>query len=279
VVIDGRPVVIVKWRDLLDAFIALQERDLVGGAERGVLDDFLTYVDHHFARIGPYRTLRRCQGDEFRQTRRLRQILAEATGRDARSGVYGQHVSVTDNEAEAILRDVYLNIRDSEIELSLFPADTLNQARNFYTDANAVQGLRRLVANGDWRAVPNFHFGHMQRGFCWTCNRINIDDYIQIWKRRIAAETQVLRDDWESYWAWLESTRIACADDRPEFDRHFTNTMRQRASPRPGVKLSRRWLLTDAEARDENGEFIVEIGDALDQALAELRVPPLNRMR
>ena len=254
VISDGRRVVIVKWRDLLDRFIAVLERDLVGGAEKGVLDDFLTYVDRHFPRLGPYRTLRRCNGDLFRQKRRLRQILAKATGKEASSGGYGQYISVTEVEAAgAILRDVYLNMDDDEVELSLFPADTLTQARNFYTDASAVQGLRRLMVDDGWQVAPHFHFGHMQRGYCWTCNQIDIDDYMRIWEGRINTEAQVPREDWESYWDWLETEQIACADDRPKFDRHFTNTKRQRASPRPGLKLSRRWSLTDARSARRYG--------------------------
>ena len=40
---DGQEAVVVVWRDLLEAFIALRERNLVAGAEALLLDDFLLY--------------------------------------------------------------------------------------------------------------------------------------------------------------------------------------------------------------------------------------------
>src|SRR5205814_1262690 len=46
--------VVVLWRDVLEGFIALRERNLVGGAEATVLDDFLTYVENRFADLGPF---------------------------------------------------------------------------------------------------------------------------------------------------------------------------------------------------------------------------------
>ncbi len=273
VLIGGEEVVVVLWRDLLDAFIALRERGLVGGTEDTVLDDFLTYVEDHFAALGPFRTLRLCHGNEFRQSRRLRQILGEATGREASVSVYGPYIVAT--AGEIIGSDAYLRIgSDGGIELSLYPADTLTQARNFYTKPTAVEGLRRLCARSGWKAVPNFHFGHFERGYCWTCNQTELDHYIDIWVHRVSSEGKVARSEWQAYWAWLEEERIACADDWPEFERHFVNTNRQTASPRPGVSLSRHWSISEAEGLDERGEFVAQVGDALDDALAlgELRL-------
>ena len=80
---DGQEAVVVLWRDVLDAFIALRERNLVAGAEAAVLDDFLVYTEDHFPDLGPFRTLGLAHGNEFRQTRRLRQFLGEAVGLDA----------------------------------------------------------------------------------------------------------------------------------------------------------------------------------------------------
>jgi len=51
---------------------------------------------------------------------------------------------------------------------------------------------------------------------------------------------------------------------------HFVNTNRQTASPRPGVSLSRHWSISEAEGLDERGEFVAQVGDALDDALAAL---------
>jgi hypothetical protein len=197
---------------------------------------------------------------------------------DVSVGGYGQYVKMMEDEAaDAMLRDVYLNVLgDGDIELSLYPADTLTQARNFYGSERAVEGVRKLGSDPKWEVVPNFHFGHMQRGFCWTCNRVSVDRYIDIWMERIANEKMIQRDDWKSYWAWLEEEGIACSDDRHAFQQHFGETNRQSASPRPGLKLLRRWPLADAEVLDDTDAFNGEVEGSFNQALTALGLPPFK---
>lgn len=273
--IGGKEAVVVLWRDLLDALIALRERRLVGGTEDAVLDHFLTYVEDHFAALGPFRTLRLCHGNGFRQHRRLRQVLGEAIGADARVSQHGPYIVAT--AGAAVGSDAYLRVgSDQTIELSLYPADTLTQARRFYTKPSAVEGLRRLRSEPDWEAVANFHFGHFQRGYCWTCNQTDLDHYIETWKKRISSEKVVPRAEWPAYWRWLEKERIACPDDWPEFERHFINTNRHTASPRPGIRLFRRWSVSEAEGLDDGGRFAVQVRQALDAALAALDEPRLE---
>lgn len=275
--IGGKEVVVVIWREVLDALIALRERRLVGGTEDALVDDFLTYVEDHFPELGPFRTLRLCHGNEFRLRRRLRQILAQGTGADATINNYGPHIEAT--AGDVIGSDAYLLVdSDSGIELALYPADTLSQARNFYANASAVAGLRELSSESGWEAVPRFHFGHFERGYCWTCNTIDLDHYLDIWVDRISSEGMVPREEWLRYWAWLENERIACPHDWPEFERHFVNTNRQMASPRPGISLSRRWPLSEAEELDDRGKFAKQVADALDHALTRLGQPRLSVM-
>jgi hypothetical protein len=80
---DGQEAVVVLWRDVIEAFIAMRERALVADAEALLLDDFLTYVENYFPALGPFRTLGLARGNRYRQHRRLRQLLGEATGLDA----------------------------------------------------------------------------------------------------------------------------------------------------------------------------------------------------
>jgi hypothetical protein len=272
---DERSPVTVLWRDVLEAFMGLLERHLVGGTEEGVLEQFQSYVENHFPQLGPFRTLSLCHGNSFRQNRRLRQILSEATGAEARSSSYGPYGVATTG---AIMgADAYLRMCDEvTVELALFPADTLMQARAFYTSPRAIEGLRRLRSQTGWYAGPHFHFGHFQRGFCWTCNRTDLDEYLDIWIARIHEERPVLRADWIDYWAWLKRARIACEEDWPEFELHFVNTQRTSAFPRPGIWLSRRWSISDAERIDAKGEMTGQVRDALDTALAAFGEPAVD---
>lgn len=267
---EGQVPVIVLWRDLLERLIALRERELVGGAEARVLDDFLVYVEDHFPQIGPFRDLALCEGVDARQTRRLRQILSVAAAAEAIIHSHGPRV---DTPAPNLIGGfAYLRLADEEdaIELAVYPADTLTQAREFYANEIAVRGVRQLAQRDDWRVKPNFHFGHMQRGFCWTSGEIELIDYLDLWQAEIAATGSVPRESWDRYWMWLEAKQVAVAHDRIEFDRCFTQTNRMRASPRPGLAISRPWSISEAEKLDRRGVFAEAVRDALNHALRAL---------
>lgn len=72
--------------------------------------------------------------------------LAEAGGIEARQD---RRPSVHLPGATGVER-AYLELGDDEVQLNLWPADTLSQARTLYTRPNAIEGLRRLHA-GSWR--------------------------------------------------------------------------------------------------------------------------------
>lgn len=273
---DGQEAVVVLWRDVLEAFIALRERNLVAGAEATLLDDFLLYTEDSFPDLGPFRTLRLAHGNWFRQTRRLRQLLGEAVGLDATIDYYGPFVETP--AGEAVGAKTYLRMTEDEeqVELAMFPADTLSQARAFFTNPAAVAGVAKLHGQPGWDAGPNFHFGHMQRGYCWTTSERPLDEYLQLWTAEIHSAGNVPREEWDDLWAWLEAERIATPADRPEFDRHFTQTQRQTASPRPGLWLARRWTLAEAEALDSRGALHGEVREALNAALVAFGEPPLK---
>jgi hypothetical protein len=260
---EGQEAVVVLWRDVLDAVISLRESGLVAGAEAAVVDDFLTYTEDHFPALGPFRTLGLAAGNRLRQTRRLRQLLAEVTGRQVTTDWFGAYVP--NFAADTVGANAYLHVSEDgqRIALSLFPADTLGQARAFYGDPANVAAFTELRSQPGWEAHPHFHFGHMQRGYCWTCNDIALEDYIALWTERIADTTNVPREEWAAYWAWLESVDIACPSDRREFDKHFTDTQRQSATPRPGLSLSRIWSLDEAEALDARGALHDQVAAAL----------------
>jgi hypothetical protein len=200
---------------------------------------------------------------------RLAGILERAAGRPAKIDSYGRPVAPT-GARDVIGANAYLQVvSDSpEVELAVYPADTLGQAKAFYTRHNAQAGVRRLRSLPGWHARPNFHFGHFQRGYCWTCNERELGEYIDLWVRRIGRETAVPRKDWDRYWSWLEAERIACPRDHVDFDRYFVRSNRPHAVPRPGLALSRRWPLEEAQVLDPEDALRRDVRQALDDALA-----------
>jgi hypothetical protein len=271
----GQEAVVVLWRDVLEVFVRLRERNLLGGAEAGVLDDFLTYAENHFAALGPFRTLRLARGNRSRQHRRLRQVLAEATGTAALSDPWGPYAATS--AGNTIGANAYLTVSEDgeRVALLLYPADTLSQARAFYSRPQAVDGLLALAHQPGWSAKPNFHFGHLQRGFCWTTSTRDVREYVGLWCQRINNTGVIPREQWDDYWIWLKREHMAAAEDRTEFDRHFVDTQRKTATPRPGLELARNWSLAEAEALDASTALAPAVRAALNQALRACGEPPL----
>jgi hypothetical protein len=244
------------------------ERDLAGGAERAILEDFLGYVEDHFVELGPYRTLGLCAGNPFRTGRRLRALLGEAANQEGRIDKWGPTVDLP--ELPGTASRAYLFSTKGGIELSVYPADTLFQARAFYTRPAAVAALLALASQPEWSVRPNFHFGHMEGGYTWTTTSVNVEDYIELWQDRIGETGAVKREEWEAYWTWLFQEALASPDDCADFHRHFTATNRQSATPRPGLMVVRRWELTQAEALDGQHKLGAEITAALETVTTAL---------
>ena len=118
--------------------------------------------------------------------------------------------------------------------------------------------------------MPNYHFGHMEGGYAWTTTTIDVERYMALWRAKIDETNAVKREEWDDYWAWLIQEQLASPDDRAEFDRHFTATNRQTATPRPGLMVVRRWDLNEAEALDGQHNFGSQIALALQTATTAL---------
>jgi hypothetical protein len=259
---------VVTWPEVIGDITGIVERGLAGGAERSVLEDFLAYVEDHFAELGPYRTLALARGNDFRTRRRLRALLGEAAAREARIDKWGPTVELP--ELPGTAARAYLFSTDGGIELSVYPADTLSQARAFYARPAAVAALLALAGDPDWNVMPNYHFGHMEGGYAWTTTHATVARYIALWQEKIGETNAVKRDEWDKYWAWLIQEELATQDDRAEFDRHFTATNRQTAIPRPGLMVVRRWGLDEAETLDGQHQLSAKIAAALQTARAAL---------
>jgi hypothetical protein len=238
----------ITWRNVLGTFadLADEKRGLISGAEQKILDDFLKFVDMNFSQLGPFNTLRRCKMVSSRIDRRLRTILSEVLGND--DGVLpGTH---------AAIKTAYLGYKDADqkdsnrqVELTMYPADTLAQARALYARPNVVERLHALE-HDNWHIWPNFHFGFMAKGFCWTTRTISLEQYMSYWKKNIGNTEQIARYGWDNFWDKLVEVGIANSADREKFDLDFTNTGRQLASPRPGLTCEFTWSLEEAERLD-----------------------------
>ncbi|MFM9865095.1 MAG: hypothetical protein ACKVRO_15965 [Micropepsaceae bacterium] len=251
----------ISWRDVLAAFtdLANEERSLISGAEQVILTDFLAFISANFPQLGPFNTLRRCEGEGSRTTRRLQSILAHVLGGEP-TRLPGTHSTVT---------NAYLTYVDRQVRLRMYPADTLQQARAFYSRPNAVERVLILQTQG-WRVLPNFHFGFMAKGFCWTKTTAPVAEYAAYWQKTISSTGQIERKDWNKYWRELVNARVVDSADREEFDDSFTRTSRTSASPRPGICCEFVWSIEDAERLDDSELLTRAAKERINQLLHSL---------
>lgn len=191
----------------------------------------------------------------------------------ARDRWHGDHARATLTSAKCVQFAYLLAAPGAQLALHLYPADTLGQARFLYRDTARVAQLLSLRDDG-WELRPNFHFGFMTSGLTWTTSRLTTDEYVTYWIDRIDTLFEFPRDDWEPELQRLITDGIFDPKHLPQFDRDFTDTKRQGASPRPGLRLERSWLLTEALAP---GFAEREIRARLRQALVALGEPRTAR--
>jgi hypothetical protein len=256
------PIWRISWRNVLAAFtdLADEARGLTSGAERETLTDFLDFVDRNFPKLGPCSTLQRCRAEVSRVTRRLRTILSEVLGSDDAT-LPGAHAAVT---------TAYLGYESGQVQLSMYPADTLQQARAFYDRPKIVERILALEHDG-WSISPNFHFGFMARGFCWMKSAMPLAEYMSYWQQHIEDTRQIERRDWNEYWDKLEKLKIAEPTDREAFDHNFTTTTgRHSATPRPGIKCKFAWSLDEAGRLDSRGQLTKAVKKPINELLEAL---------
>ncbi len=188
-------------------------------------------------------------------------VLSEVLGSDAPT-LPGRHLAV------ALARLNY-NEKERTVELAMWPADTLQQARVFYKKPDAIERLLMLT-NDQWSVWPNFHFGFMAAGFCWTTTTLPVAEYMSYWRDNIDSVVQIPRSNWNDNWDMLVKAKIVEFAERSGFDNDFTNTQRPTATPRPGLACVFTWSFDEAERLDSSRKFTIAVKDRINQLLGAL---------
>ncbi|OOG51245.1 hypothetical protein [Rhodanobacter sp. C01] len=256
----------ISWQRLLGVLADLAEHDLVSGAERLLIGDFLNFVEERFPRIGPYATLVQCGDNVFRLERRLDTVQGQVVGTEVGKGLGWRDIAGC---RKIFMAWLGLSEDSADVSLRMYPADTLGQSREFYGDPKSVSAVLALRSQ-EWSVKPNFHWGFMAGGYAWMNTPLPVEDYCTYWMREVGSARELGRPEWESYWARLESARIVEATAKEAFDQEFTRSQRQKVSPRPGLYCEYRWPLREARRLDVNGKLVETIRTGVNQMLAAL---------
>lgn len=253
----------VSWRHLLDKWSDLVDSELVVGAELLLMIDFLDFVEQYFPKLGPFVTLARCKRHPFRVNRRLRAVLEEISGGPTRGWL--------ELPDRSTINRAYLEFDElsQQIRLIAFPAENLTQAKAFYTRPRAASSVVSLGDIG-WQVQPYFHFGFVAAGFVVTKTDAQLEEYVEYWRTRIQCTCSMPRQDWEAFWAEMVRQRFARTEEKAQFDRAFTDTRRNSATPRPGLKCSYSWSLFEATALDDAGLLVAAVAGQVNALLSAI---------
>jgi hypothetical protein len=259
----------VSWQQLLGTLSELVEHDLVSGAERYLVSDFLDFVEEHFPHIGPYAALAQCGDNAFRINHRLDTVQRQVTGTEDGKGLGWKNIAGTPKIFMA-----WLGLAEDNLSVSLrmYPADTLGQSRAFYSEPISVGAVLALRSQG-WSVEPNFHWGFTATGYAWMRTPLSTDDYCTYWMSKIGSTRELTRSEWENYWATLIAARIVEAAEKDLFDQEFTGSQRQKAHPRPGLSCEFKWPIAEARRLDTQGKLIETVRARVNQLLTALGAP------
>jgi hypothetical protein len=164
----------------------------------------------------------------------------------------------------------YLVPLNGQAELRLFPGDTLSQARLLYADGGRVENLLRLRERG-WELNAGMHFGFATKGMAWMTASPDVAQYARYWTGAITRTRALERSEWPMFIRDMLRLGFANERDAERFEKAFTETERQSATPRPGLQVMK---LLDS-ALDDRDRLAAEASGALREALTALREPAI----
>jgi len=264
----------LSWRSVIRDLRGLLEQGLAGRTERMLVEDFLQYVADHYSYLLPFDRVADCDGDEFLLQKRCDKILESVVRSDVSTPTTEPIQGGCLEVGVPSTRFVWLNPNrqadgSQYIQLSLYPGDTIAQARAFYSqvDPASVDSLREL----NWDVQANLHFAYMATNLYWCSVAPDVRQYLEFWMANQDRIRQEQRDPERGFLPLFESL---CQDglvgehELPDFQKQTTQTRRNAINICPGIALSYRWTLDKAVDLDQRGELESEVIKRVRQALA-----------
>jgi hypothetical protein len=262
----------VAWKDIVLAWAALLEAQLLSPAEAVLLGDFLNYVEERFPSLRPYSRVSLCGTDIERLQRRCRILLLAIAGEGNVAYHRPSSWFVRLADGHCAVKVALLPRRRSKdlcLTVEIAPGDTSSQARILYRDVS-LPDLQALASHG-WELKANLHFAHMQKNELRTDVALTIEGYWDFWKNRVEWIRQWKRPEFEQVLADLVAKGLASDQDRKEFDRKFVKTNWWKFNMCPGLILNW-WLPLDEAAQlDQQGGLQAAVKAAIEDAASALK--------
>jgi len=250
--------IILTWQEIITRISTIKENALLLGAEASLADDFLGFVADQFPELNPYDRFGLCKGNQYLLDRRCLSLMENSKlgPVDYHRG-WHYYIELSNGAAKEIaLYPETLPDRDWEIRLALYPGDTINQARHFYSQLKLDKVLQ--LPNTGWRIRPNFHFAFRSSNLVWTSVSCPLDRYLEFWLIRVKANQlgQVHRKDWDSLLKELANAGMLSRNDDVQIKERIIDTRMDRINICPGVEFLFRWSQVDAIDLDNKSAFL-----------------------
>ena len=249
----------LEWSEILEGVLKYADSGVAPFSSRKICLDFLSFVEDIHPGLTPYRTFRLCGNIRQaldRRTSLLVDNLGSLVNLESRDGSYlfrpnkiAERVGIW---AETV----------STLDVMLWPAATVNQARCFYTEVDKTA----FLSLDQWKVEPDLHFSYVQKILISTKTTWTTDRYFDYFADEQSygqtnIETLVsLAKQWEN-------EGLITSNDLRELQDQLNSTNRKTLNVIPGFSVSRVWNLDNVIDLEERGKLENHIIDALDTPL------------
>jgi hypothetical protein len=264
--------VCLTWPEIFDRLQALEERKLLSGLGSIMVGDFLELVDQDHPRLAPFTNFARCHGNLVRLRRRCERIIsdvADRLGAETQERVgRSRHVFLEDGVAAELHFSPAQGPSGAwRAVLGLWPADTVGQARRFFSRVQRNSFL--ALADAGWEVLPYLHFSFMSTHLHWASREgVDATRYFDLWQTGTLSYGGVpVRDS--GYLATIESLNgheLLSEHDITELHRHFRDTARNHMNVIPGFMLRYTWSGEEAEELDGAGSMVDRVVERYKEA-------------
>lgn len=274
-------VAVVSWRHIVDLINSLSDSSMINGSERNILADLRGYMWEHHGHLNPYRTFGLCGNNPELLELRIESLLREVAVDPGRVEFHRGWAYYIGIEGYPGIEQVGLVLRTEKdgmwrVDLFLAFADTIKQARRFYTLDIKLAMVDDLRSHG-WDVRGHFHLSHMQKHLYWyPTDAEKVQQYIEHWKKNVSDIHQYHKDEISAILGKLFERSLLTDNDemRAAFKKYVQNTNRTRINMAPGLVLQYSWSSGRAVDLDAKGEFRDELMARIREGFRILDIEP-----
>lgn len=256
---------IVKLMNDLKLFQSrfFENRYFTAGLEARIIDDFIKYLLTYFPQLTPYDEIKYCVGNRIAFEKYIQDLLNKLNF----GAKFGSYIDFADQKHNLWVKRFYLTI-DKDLKnfiIDLWPADTTNQAKEFYTHS-ALEKINDLINSG-WNIGSNLHLAFMSSNLVWLAPRINPFDYINFWQNKKQMIRQYRRENFQELYDFLSSNGMLKDTELEDVHDHFDKTNRNHINLCPGLQITYKMPIDDALKYESMGNLPEQITQLVNQAL------------